>query len=84
MITITPYMMAKVVNEALGTTLPPQMFYQYAKKGYIQTVVVEGKKKVTYDEVIKWTTSYATRNKIEFIHPFNTTPTNTIVIAGEL
>lgn len=40
---MTPYEFAKVVNAMLKTNLPPQMFYTYAKKGFIASTIVNGK-----------------------------------------
>lgn len=52
---ITPYAFCKFVNEALGTNLPPQMFYTYAKKGYIASEKNEaGKIVLTPEGMKKW------------------------------
>jgi hypothetical protein len=62
--TYTPYKVAKVVNKVLedlgvDKVLPPQMFYTYAKKGYL-TGVKEAKV-ITRDEAIGWTEKYVVK-----------------------
>jgi hypothetical protein len=54
MATITPYAAAQVTNRVLeakgiNRTITPQMMYGYAKSGRINTVKVEGDKKVYFD-----------------------------------
>ena len=33
---LSPYQFCKVVNKLMNKNLPPQMFYNYVKKGYIK------------------------------------------------
>lgn len=59
---VSPYACAKVVNDQLAKdgftkTLPPQMFYNYCKKGMIPTT--EGK--VTLIDLMAWYTKYTTK-----------------------
>lgn len=69
--TYTGYQVCQFVNHVFGLELPPQMFYTYIRKGrtdtrgtYIQSIGIDGKRYVTRDEVIRWVTGYATRNKL--------------------
>ena len=60
---ITPYGMHKIVNDSLGTHLPPQMFYNYVGNGYITaTIGSDGKLKVSKTEVLRWIKKYAIQN----------------------
>lgn len=63
---MTPYAAAKIVNEALDAnninkTIPPQMMYTYANKGYIATKIVEGKKRITTEGLQEWLKGYIAR-----------------------
>lgn len=63
MTSMTPYAAAKIANErikeeGLEKVLPPQMFYTYVNKGYIASVVVDNKKRVTKDGLEKWLVGY--------------------------
>ena len=63
--TYSPYGLNKVVNAILATiafeneekakVLPPQMFYNYTKKGFIKS---DENKKIAREECIRWTTKY--------------------------
>lgn len=64
--TLTPYGCAKVVNEQLEElglpTLPPQMFYNYVKQGYLESfVAADGKRKVSELDLAKWFEAYLER-----------------------
>lgn len=64
----SPYGLHKVVNGILAEVakenheiakvLPPQMFYNYAKKQFIKN---DEAKKITKEECIRWTTKYLTK-----------------------
>lgn len=65
--TFSPYEAAKKVNaflkeQGIEKVLPPQMFYTYTAKGYIESVVVGGKRRVTDDALATWTTKYVAKN----------------------
>lgn len=60
---LSPYACAGVVNEQLEEmglpTLPPQMFYTYVKKGYIDSfIAADGKRKVSELDLAKWFQGY--------------------------
>lgn len=60
---MTPYAAAKIVNatlksEGLSKKIPPQMMYNYASKGYVETKIVDGKKRITEAGLQKWLVSY--------------------------
>jgi hypothetical protein len=63
--TLTPYGCAKVVNkelEELGLpTLPPQMMYTYVNKGYIDSFIKDGKKRVSELDLAKWFQGYVAK-----------------------
>lgn len=63
---VTPYRMSKIVNESLKTHLPPQMFYNYVKNGYISssTLNIGGKPviQVKKSEVLRWIEKYSIQN----------------------
>lgn len=57
--TLSPYQAAGVVNVWLqeldiAKKLPPQMFYTYTNKGYIESVKVENKIKIERDALRDW------------------------------
>lgn len=63
--TYSPYGLSVLVNEILTAAgiekeLPPQMFYNYTAKGYIETV--DGNKgkgrKVSKEKALEWTERY--------------------------
>ena len=61
--TMTPYAAAKIANAELveagiEKVLPPQMFYTYTKKGYIESTEVAGKRVVTRVQLDKWLKGY--------------------------
>ena len=61
--TMTPYTAAKIVNatlksEGLRKEIPPQMMYNYASKGYVETKIVDGKKRITEAGLQKWLVGY--------------------------
>jgi len=63
MSTMTPYAAAKTVNAALDGAgldkkIPPQMMYNYAAKGYVETVLVDGKKRITSEGLQTWLVGY--------------------------
>lgn len=63
MTTMTPYAATKLVNAALEEAglekaIPPQMMYTYANKGYIKSVKVDGKVRVTQASLDEWLTKY--------------------------
>ena len=67
MSTMTPYAAAKVANKALENAgvekvLPPQMFYTYVKKGYITGTEVDGKLRVTDDNLRTWLEGYIAKH----------------------
>jgi|SRR5262245_8578240 len=63
---MTPYAAHNIVNarlrdEGLDKVIPPQMMYQYAKKGYVDTVLVGGKKRITSEDLQKWLDGYVAK-----------------------
>jgi hypothetical protein len=65
---LSPYGCARVVNvelEELGlSTLPPQMFYTYVKKGYIDSfLAADGKRKVSEIALAAWFTAYVAKKQ---------------------
>lgn len=66
--TFSPYTCAKIVNIELQKegfpSLPPQMFYTYAKKGYIASFKDEQSKiKVNEIELAKWLNAYLLKKR---------------------
>jgi hypothetical protein len=64
--TMTPYAAAKQVNNQLAElgiekVLPPQMIYTYVTKGYIKSVTVDGKKRVTAEALATWFVGYVNK-----------------------
>jgi hypothetical protein len=62
---LTPYAASKVVNSALSESgvdkvLPPQMFYNYVKKGYITST--DGR--IHTDDLQVWLVTYLTKNGV--------------------
>jgi hypothetical protein len=65
--TMTPYAATKIVNAALAAagvdkTLPPQMLYNYAKKGYIPTSA-DGK--ISEADLEAWLTKYLAKQGVQ-------------------
>lgn len=62
MSTMTPYKAATLVNAELDKygikRIPPQMMYNYAKKNYIATEIVEGAKRITSEGLQSWLKGY--------------------------
>lgn len=77
--TLSPYACAKIVNAALAErgvekVLPPQMFYTYVKKAYIETT---DKKKVSMVNLQVWFEKYfakLTNAKTEEVAEETTSP----------
>jgi hypothetical protein len=66
MTTMTPYKAATLVNAQLKEQgfekqLPPQLLYTYVSKGYIESVEVDGKKRVTQEALTKWYVGYVAK-----------------------
>lgn len=60
---VTPYELSKIVNDRLGTELPPQMFYNYVKKGFITATFSDDQGwRIEPSEVRRWIERYAFRN----------------------
>jgi hypothetical protein len=61
-LTLTGYQLSQVLNvklEEVGIKeIPSQMIYNYIRKGYITTVTVEGKKRVTLTESKRFIATY--------------------------
>lgn len=62
--TVSPYQAAKLVNAILVEVglkeIPPQMMYNYTKKGYIPSV----DKKIKVEDLHEWTTKYLAKKGI--------------------
>ena len=62
--TVSPYGAAKLVNTILVEVglkeIPPQMMYNYVKKGYIPSV----DKKIKVEDLHEWTTKYLAKKGI--------------------
>jgi hypothetical protein len=63
---VTPYAAAKIVNAALAAAgvdkqLPPQMFYNYAKKGYIPT---DAAGKISPADLEAWLAKYLAKQGV--------------------
>jgi len=66
MSTMTPYAAAKIVNNELELrgirkTIPPQMIYTYVNKNYIDSVLVDGKKRITKESLETWFATYVAK-----------------------
>ena len=59
---LTPYAASKIASESLGRQIRPQMVYNYVGKGYIPSVVVDGKKFVEVDVLEAWIEKYRAKN----------------------
>ncbi len=60
--TFTPYGACKVINRAFSINLPPQMFYNYVKKGYITATIVDDRILIKKNELVRFASKYALRN----------------------
>jgi len=65
--TMTPYAACKIANAAfaaagLDKVLPPQMFYNYAKKQYIPT---NEDGKISEADLEAWIAKYLTKHNVE-------------------
>lgn len=58
----TPYGATKVINRAFGINLPPQMLYNYVKKGYITAANIEDRWVIKKSELVRFASKYALRN----------------------
>jgi hypothetical protein len=58
----TPYAASKVINRAFSINLPPQMFYNYVKKGYITSTIVEDRVLIKKNDLVQFASKYALRN----------------------
>jgi hypothetical protein len=62
--TVSPYAAAKLVNTVLVEVglkeIPPQMMYNYVKKGYIPSV----DKKINVSDLHEWVTKYLAKKGI--------------------
>jgi hypothetical protein len=68
--TLTPYSAHTIVNAELAKLhiikkIPPQMMYQYVAKGYIPSIVVDGKKRIKEEDLRTWFVKYVTKFKVE-------------------
>lgn len=67
--TVSPYAAAKLVNAVLVEVglkeIPPQMMYNYVKKGYIPSV----DKKINVSDLHEWTTKYLAKKGITLETP---------------
>lgn len=61
----TPYAAAKIANavfaEAGIKEIPPQMVYNYVSKGMIPSTLVDGKKRVSEEDLQNWIKKYAAK-----------------------
>ncbi len=62
---VSPYRASKIVNDLLGTRLPPQMFYNYVSKGYIASKIVKDHRVVSKSELVRWFTAYSLKNHLD-------------------
>lgn len=62
---LTGYRLAKKVNEVLEhfelKSIPPQMVYNYIKKGFIPTTEVNGQALVTNEDAVTWVHKYVSK-----------------------
>jgi hypothetical protein len=64
---VSPYRACQIVNDLLGTRLPPQMFYTYVKKQYISTSIVDGHRVISRIELVRWFTKYTLKNHLDTV-----------------
>ena len=62
---VSPYRASKIVNDLLGTRLPPQMFYNYVSKGYIASKIVKDHRVISRSELVRWFTAYSLKNHLD-------------------
>jgi hypothetical protein len=80
--TMTPYKAATLVNAQLSEMgiekkLPPQMLYTYVSKGYIKSVEVDGRKRVTHQALADWFAGYVTKaTKVQVTKAIEPSPYN--------
>ena len=81
---ISPYKAAQVLNEILRANdvaeIPPQMIYNYVKKGVLRTYEIDGRKYVDENgtdtkDFAQWAIRYCTKKGIVLVDE----PTNTEV-----
>lgn len=69
---MTPYAAAKILNEILSSKgvseIPPQMVYNYCKKGYIKSTLVNGKINVDESSFAEWSVKYLAKKGIEVLN----------------
>ncbi len=65
----TGYTATKFVNEYLVSRglseIPPQMIYNYMKKKYIVTTVVDGQNLIAFDDLNNWVEKYVARKLLK-------------------
>jgi hypothetical protein len=64
----SPYKCAQIINEELAElklpAIPPQMMYNYVKKGYVASfVAADGKIKVNEIDLANWFTTYLAKKQ---------------------
>lgn len=68
---MTPYAGSKIVNEILKENgikeIPPQMVYNYSKKGYIVSGTLNGKIDITEENLMVWIVKYLAKKGVEVI-----------------
>ena len=72
---VTGYEASKLVNEMLKIynernntsfkSIPPQMIYNYKSKGYIPSVVINGKEMILVEALESWFNSYITKKLVK-------------------
>ncbi len=66
---VTGYQATKFVNEYLTVRglkeIPPQMVYNYMKKGYIESVIVNGQKMIDIETLGVWVEKYVARKLLK-------------------
>lgn len=72
--TLTLYELSKVINKASNKNVPSQMMYNYQRQGYIEVIEVDGKKRVTAGEALRFAIKYVDKN---FNFPTETASENT-------
>jgi hypothetical protein len=77
----TPYAAAKILNAVLAENeikaIPPQMVYNYCKKGYIKSSTVNGKIVVDEGSFAEWSVKYLAKKGVAMI-------TETTEVEGQL
>jgi hypothetical protein len=71
MTSFTPYAAAKILNEVLAEhdikLIPPQMVYNYCKKGYIKSSTVNGKIVVDENSFAEWSVKYLAKKGVALV-----------------